>query len=76
MKDALLTFKSVDLQPRIFNEYQIRISVPDMNVFFDWYHTTGSVVMTTKNYNKSLGKAFTSDDAEKIICKQLEENNL
>lgn len=73
VQDAILSFSSMDLESRIFNEYQIRISAPDIqNIFFDWYHTSGTLVITTKNYNKGIGKAFSAEEASKIICKELE----
>lgn len=70
-KDALLTFQSYDFYAKEINTYQIRISFTDIrDIFFDWYHTTGSLVITTKNYNKGLGKIM---DSESVALKIIEE---
>ena len=45
------------LTPRVMNEYQIRLSNEEFgNVFFDWYHTTGSLVAVVNGKQRKLQK--------------------
>jgi len=50
------------LDVKVMNEYQFRLSNEEYgNVFFDWYHTTGSLVVTVNGKPKKLQK---NSDAE------------
>lgn len=74
-KDCLNTFHSYDFKVRDINYYQMRISFNDIpNMFFDWYHTTGSLVITTKNYSKGLGKILDPEEVSLKVLKELENN--
>jgi hypothetical protein len=45
----------------VMNWYQFRISSEESEAFWDWYHTTGAVVINRKNYCTRWG---TYGDAE------------
>ncbi len=56
----------------VMNFYQFRISSEEhKNIFFDWYHTTGSLVVNENGYNKSLGKIKDPEDLAIFIRKYL-----
>lgn len=77
VNNALVVFKSYSFQPIVFNDYQIRISLKDFeDVFFDWYHTSGTLVISTKNFNKGMGKFMDSESVAQVICKEIEKNEL
>lgn len=76
ISEALNTFLSYDLTATEFNTYQIRIKIPIMEeVFFDWYHTTGSLVITKNGFNISLGKLLTAEEVALKILKELNLDN-
>lgn len=61
------------LKVKVMNFYQFRISQEEHNnIFFDWYHTTGSMVVCKDGYNKSLPKIMDAEDLAIFINKYLE----
>lgn len=73
-EQALLMFRvGYDLKVKEFNFYQFRIS-SEYNpfVFYDWYHTTGSLVRNRQGICKSMGKYPDAEDAAIFIKKDLE----
>jgi len=59
---------------RQMNFYQFRVSSEEFNnIFFDWYHTTGSLVMNKDGYNSSLGKVKSAEALANVIHKNLYE---
>ena len=62
------------LKVKEFNFYQFRIRDEEIkDIFYDWYHTTGSLV---KNHNGFNSRAGTFKDAESLaifIRKDLEK---
>lgn len=54
-KDAILELESMDLEVEELNSYQFRIRCPDTSVFWDWYHTTGSLVENDRGTNRRDG---------------------
>ena len=41
-----MEFMTSDYNAKVFNYYQIRIRVKGRDDFWDWYHTSGSLVHT------------------------------
>lgn len=62
--EALEIFRSgYGLKVQVMNFYQFRISDEEHeNIFFDWYHTTGSLVICKDGYNKALDKFLDSEN--------------
>lgn len=59
-----------ELNVDVMNFYQFRIySEEHKNIFFDWYHTTGSLVVNENGDNKSLGKIKDPEDLAIFIQK-------
>lgn len=44
VKQERLEFESTGFTVREMNYYQFRISCPDMESTYDWYHTSGTLV--------------------------------
>ena len=60
------------LYVNVMNFYQFRISHEEhKNIFFDWYHTTGSLVVCENGYNKALQKIMDAEDLAIFINKYL-----
>ncbi len=56
-ENDILTFASSDMIAKHVQWYYMRITVPEIpNIFWDWYHTKGSLVRNENGYNKSMGK--------------------
>lgn len=72
---ALATFGSYefDAEPFRNNGYQIRIKIPNFpDIFFDWYHTTGSLVVTRQDRPAAgIGNYSNAEDVAKIILEKL-----
>lgn len=52
---SLCLLTDAGLEPQKFNEYQIRIFSKNENSMYDWYHTTGSLVLTKNGKPRSVG---------------------
>lgn len=60
------------LSLEIFNTYQVRIRHEDHpNKFFDWYHTTGSLVLNDNGSCSSMGKVLDPEKVAQIIKTKL-----
>ncbi len=60
------------LRTKVMNFYQIRIWQEEYPGFFDWYHTTGTVVATTnEGHHNNIGTAPTDEDACILINKHV-----
>lgn len=60
------------LNVNVMNFYQFRISHEEhKNIFFDWYHTSGSLVVCENGYNKSLPKIREAEEVAIFINKYL-----
>lgn len=72
---ALSLFNEVyGLKARIFNYYQIRIGHEETNDFWDWYHTTGTLVRNS--YEKgplSCGIKLSAEDVAMYIKEKIYE---
>lgn len=60
--EAIELFEAYGFKAREFNFYQIRIKPEEFDGFYDWYHTTGSLVCTTRFGNKGLGHFLNPED--------------
>ena len=58
--NAIEIFKDgYGLKVKQMNFYQFRISSEEFkNIFYDWYHTTGSLVKNKDGYNSKVLKKF------------------
>lgn len=56
-----------------FNFYQFRITQEESDDVYDWYHTTGSLVVNRKGYLKKIGVFLTPEEVAIIINKQINE---
>jgi len=63
------------LQVQKINFYQLRIRNEEKpNIFFDWYHTTGSVVVNTNStYYKAIDKIVDPEELAIRIQKYIYE---
>lgn len=75
VRSAILLFNDgYSLQTRSFNFYQFRISHEEVNgIFYDWYHTTGSLVKNEKGFNISMGIFKDPEDCAMFIKSDLEK---
>lgn len=69
--------KAYGLDSQVVNFYHLKIRHEDYDGWFDWYHTTGSVVKTTKGSNGEFypGKFATCTDDEDLAIKIIEAIN-
>ena len=59
VEKSLNTFiEDYDLNARIFNDYQFRIDAYEDDGFFDWYHTSGTLVHNKNGGNKGFEQKF------------------
>ena len=68
--DSMELLQGQGLNPQIFNFYQIRIKQEETTDFWDWYHTTGSVVMNDKGHHRKIGDYV---DAESLAIRILKD---
>lgn len=61
--EAFGLFKGFGFRTFRFNYYQIRIYPEETDKFYDWYHTTGSLVVTS---DRGCAKIGTFKDAEEL----------
>lgn len=75
LRMARLNFESVGHEVREMNWYQFRISPEEYDGWFDWYHTTGALVMATRTfgrtYHKRVGTCRNSDAVIEEIYKRV-----
>lgn len=45
VEEAVLDFQSSDFEVQAVNYYQLRVWAPESKNFYDWYHTSGTVVV-------------------------------
>lgn len=62
------------LKVKEFNFYQFRIWHEEFQGFFDWYHTTGSLVLNTDGRNKGLEQIVDAEDVAMFISKYVVSN--
>lgn len=75
VRSAILLFNDgYGLQTRSFNFYQFRISHEEIDgIFYDWYHTTGSLVKNENGACRSMGVIQDPEDCAIFIKKDLEK---
>ncbi len=62
------------LEAKEFNFYQLRIRQEEVkNVFYDWFHTTGSLVRNKDGFCKSMGGIKNAEEVAIFISKDLKE---
>lgn len=72
IKDSLELFTAYALQPRKLNSYTFRLKHEEhKDTFYDWFHTTGSIVRNREGYHKNIGVITTPEDAAKYIKEDL-----
>jgi hypothetical protein len=59
--------RGYNLDARKYNFYQFRIRYVEIEDFYDWYHTTGSLVVTRKGFPKKLGEITDPEDVAIFI---------
>lgn len=75
LKNVLELFKDgYSFMVKVMNFYQLRISMEESEMFFDWYHTTGSLVSNTKGYHKSEGIIKDPEDVAIFMKKRFYSN--
>lgn len=78
IEKAMLTFGSYDFEAEHFknNGYQIRIRIPNYPAFFDWYFTTGTLVITREERTPAgIGRDIhDAEEVAQIISKKIEED--
>lgn len=72
VSDARAEFESRDFKVIEMNTYQFRISCPEMEATYDWYHTSGTVVRNDPLYGQqSKGKGFgTAESVANLILER------
>lgn len=64
------------LDTREINEYQLRITHEEFNGFFDWYHTTGTVIKNHNGKHERIAKRPTNgDDLGTAVMYQIDKAN-
>lgn len=61
------------IKAKVFNFYQLRLRTEEINVFWDWYHTTGSLVENRNGSCYKTEKKFS--DTEDIAIYILERKH-
>jgi len=73
IKHEIIVLESYDFNAKVFNSYQIRIRIREIDeIFFDWYHTTGTLVMNLVGHNTSIGKFMSAEEVSSEIIKRLD----
>lgn len=69
-KKAFQIFDAYGVMVTVMNTYQYRLNMEENeSIFFDWYHTTGSLVRTDRDtgHMLSLGKKIDIEDIAILI---------
>jgi len=75
-KALLLITEGYSLQAKRFNFYQFRIHHEEKRwIFYDWYHTTGSLVKCKNGMNKSMGVYKDPENLAIFITKDLDKED-
>lgn len=69
--EAIRMFEGYGFKAVKFNYYQIRIWPEETNKFYDWYHTTGSFVVTGYRGCAKLGTFTDAEEIAEFINKHL-----
>lgn len=66
--EAIELFNGFGYKAMVFNHYQIRITPEETDRFFDWYHTTGSLVVNHDDTCSRVGGImYKYLDAEEVV---------
>lgn len=61
---ALCVLTDAGYEPEAFNFYQVRVVSRKAGTMYDWFHTTGSLVLTKSNIPRKIGTLF---EVEKLV---------
>lgn len=64
---AIEIFEAYGYKAIHLNFYQIRIWPEESNDMFDWYHTTGSLVVTKSGFASKIGVYKDTEEVAEII---------
>lgn len=67
--ESVSLFRSFGFRVRAMNTYQFRISSEESKRFYDWYHTTGSLVVNYNGYNSRAGTFLNAEELAEYIQK-------
>lgn len=63
--------RAYGLQCTRVNEYHLRIKHEEYDGFFDWYHTTGTLLANRNGGSTNMGKWKDAEDVAKQIQKKI-----
>lgn len=66
-ENKLFMSRVYGLKTREINEYQLRINHEEYDGFFDWYHTTGTLLACHQGTQKNICKSKDAEDVAKAI---------
>ena len=72
LKDSIELLQSFGYKVREINYYCLRVISEEIPGFFDWYHTTGTVVRTLNGKHRNLGTAIHSEELTVLINKEID----
>jgi hypothetical protein len=67
IQDSLLEIQSCDFEVEIMNDYQFRVFIPTNNTY-DWYHTSGTVVVNSFD-RTPVNTGWKAFDAKELVEK-------
>lgn len=69
--DKLFMSRAYGLKTRDINGYHIRINHEEYDGFFDWYHTTGTLLACHQGTQKNILKSKDAEDVAKAIQRHI-----
>ena len=69
--EAVQLFHVYGFKPHTMNFYQIRLRDDSSHAFYDWYHTTGSLVKIDRGNQTKLGTILDPEDVAMFIRKNV-----
>ncbi len=75
VKESIQILKEgYSLHAVIYNSYQIRITDETLRFVYDWYHTTGSLVVNGRGFIKNIGVITDPEEVAIMIKNHIIEN--
>jgi hypothetical protein len=60
-----------DISEKVINEYHTKLAHPDYDGWFDWYHTTGTIIANRNGGTSNLGKIKDDEELALKITKHI-----
>lgn len=58
---------------KVINDYHLKLKTEESDIMFDWYHTTGTLMLVCKDFQNNIGTFGDPEDVARIIHKKIDQ---